>query len=41
MLRKGYMNEAAARVNFVDRLLRDLLILPGTVETQAETFRYR
>ena len=40
MLRKGYMNEAAARVNFMGRLLRDLLILPGTVETQAETFNY-
>ena len=35
------MNEAAARVNIADRLLRDLLNLPGTVETSTHTLNYQ
>ena len=33
--------EAAARVNIADRLLRDLLNLPGTVETSTHTLNYQ
>ena len=35
------MNEAAARVNIADRTLRDLLNLPGTVETSTHTLNYQ